>query len=169
MSWIKYYPMSRVHNQKLSSIRQQLLRHHRVRTKVKILRSSRRAAAAAATTTVVVAVLLKYVRSMYWQVICSCFSRTNCKCFFFRKRKLKCHRRQQNLSPSLLPKRGSPRFRPYFSYAGNERKNVASKQQNKQLCNDASAAYICLKSPSGIPFPFTNKFSFLSFLCLGQK
>ena len=100
MSWIKYYPISRVHNQKLSSIRQQLLRHHRVRTKVKILRSSRRAAAAAAaTTTVVVAVLLKYVRSMYWQVICSCFSRTNCKCFFFRKRKLKCHRRQQNLSP----------------------------------------------------------------------
>ena len=49
--------------QKLSSIRQQLLRHHRVRTKGKILRSSRRAAAAA-TTTVVVAVLLKYVRSM---------------------------------------------------------------------------------------------------------
>ena len=82
MSWIKYYPISRVHNQKLSSIRQQLLRHHRVRTKVKILRSSRRAAAAAATTTVVVAVLLKYVRSMYWQVICSCFSRTNCVSFF---------------------------------------------------------------------------------------
>ena len=62
---------------------------HRVRTKVKILRSSRRAAAAAAViTTVVVAVLLKYVRNMYWQLICSCFSRTNCTRFFFRKRKL---------------------------------------------------------------------------------
>ena len=70
---------------------------------------------------------------------------------------------------SLLPKRGSPRFRPYFSYAGNERKNVASKQQNKQLCNDASAAYICLKSPSGIPFPFTNKFSFTRHIYLIKR
>ena len=89
-SWIKYYPISRVHNQKLSSIRQQLLRHHRVKTKVKILRSSRRTVAAATTTVVVVAVLLKYFRSMYCQVICSCFSRINChsKCFFFCKRKL---------------------------------------------------------------------------------
>ena len=80
--------ISRVHNQKLSSIRQQLLRHHRVKTKVKILRSSRRAAAAATTTVVVVAALLKCFRSIYWQVICSFFSRTNCQCFFFRKWKL---------------------------------------------------------------------------------
>lgn len=81
-SWIKYYPISRVHNQKLSSTRQQLLRHHRVKTKVEILRSSRRAAAAT-TTVAVVAVLLKYFRSMNCQVICSSFSRINCKCSFY--------------------------------------------------------------------------------------
>ena len=104
-SWIKYYPISRVHNQKLPSIRQQLLRLRRVKRKVKILRSSRRTAAAATTTVVVVAVLLKYFRSIYGQVICSRFSRINChcKCFFFLQAEviiemLKCHRRQKNYS-----------------------------------------------------------------------
>ena len=101
-SWIKYYLITRIHNKKLSSIRQQLLRHYRVKTKVEILRSSRRVAAAT-TTVVVEAVLLKYFRSMYCQVYCSCFFRINCKCFFFPQaefkiEKLKCRWCQQNLS-----------------------------------------------------------------------
>ena len=67
-SWIKYYQITRVHNQTLSSIRQKLLRHHRVKPKVVIFTSSRREAAA--TTEIVAAVLLKYFRSMYF-VICN--------------------------------------------------------------------------------------------------
>ena len=84
-SSIKYYQITRVHNQTLSSIRQKLLRHHRVKPKVVILTSFLREAAA--TTEIVAAVLLKYFRSMYCQVICSCSSRKNCN-FFFRKQKL---------------------------------------------------------------------------------
>ena len=83
-SWIKYYQITRVHNQMLSLIRQKLLRHHRVKPKVVILTSSRREAAA--TTEIVAAVLLKYFRSMYCQVICSCFSRVNCNFFFSASR-----------------------------------------------------------------------------------
>ena len=79
-SWIKCYQITRVHNQTLSSIRQKLLRHHRVKPKVVILTSSLREAAA--TTDIMAAVLHKYFRSMYCQVICRCFSRINCNFFF---------------------------------------------------------------------------------------
>ncbi|XP_044165510.1 uncharacterized protein LOC122949479 [Acropora millepora] len=51
---------------KVSSVRQKLLRHHRVKTKVLTLTTSRRAAAAT-TTEIVAAVLLKYFRRMYCQ------------------------------------------------------------------------------------------------------